>query len=88
MFRIVLAATGLPRDKNPTVAEDIEEEFTRRPWHQNVRCIWEGDKLILQAENDFDSDGLALLDEFSDVITACAEDVGDGGLEIVSVQPV
>ena len=85
MFRITLAATGLSRVNNPTVQRDIEEEFTHRPWHQNVRCYWDEGKLILEAENDSDSDGLALMDEFSDAISACAQDVGDGGLEVVSV---
>ncbi len=39
----------------------------------------------LQAENDFDSNGLALLDEFSDAISASIADGFDGGIEVVSV---
>jgi hypothetical protein len=56
-----------------------------RPWHQNVRCEWDGSRLMLQAENDFDSNGLALLDEFSDAISASIADGFDGGIEVVSV---
>jgi hypothetical protein len=40
---------------------------------------------MLQAENDFDSNGLALLDEFSDAISASIADGFDGGIEVVSV---
>jgi hypothetical protein len=57
--------------KEPVCARDIVEEFTHRPWHENVTCSWDGGTLILQAENDYDEKGLALLDEFSDAIAAC-----------------
>jgi len=40
---------------------------------------------MLQAENDFDSNGLTLLDEFSDAISASIADGFDGGIEVVSV---
>lgn len=50
---------------------DVAEEFTHRQWHQNVRCTWTGDILLLVADNDFDSDGEALADEFSDAVAAC-----------------
>jgi hypothetical protein len=40
---------------------------------------------ILQAENDFDSNGLALSDEFSDAISACIKDAGDGSIDVQSV---
>jgi hypothetical protein len=42
--------------------------------------------LILQADNDFDSNGLALLDEFSDAISACIKDSFDGDLRVLSVR--
>jgi hypothetical protein len=50
-----------------------------------VECKWNGSQLILQAENDFDSDGLALMDEFSDTISACISNVGDADIAVVSV---
>jgi hypothetical protein len=56
-----------------------------RPWHKDASCAWDGSKLILQAENDFDSNGLALLDEFSDAISACIKDGFDGDLKVVSI---
>ena len=85
MYRIVLACKGVPANVGAVAARDITEEFTHRPWHQNVRCEWDGARLVLQGEHDFDSNGLALLDEFSDAISASIADGFDGGIEVVSV---
>jgi hypothetical protein len=87
MYRIVVACNGVPANVGAAAVRDITEEFTHRPWHQNVRCEWDGSRLMLQAENDFDSNGLALLDEFSDAISASIADGFDGGIEVVSVSP-
>ena len=84
-YRIVLACRVVPAAVGAVAARDITEEFTHRPWHQNVRCEWDGSRLMLQSENDFDSNGLALLDEFSDPISASIADGFDGGIEVVSV---
>jgi hypothetical protein len=88
MYRIVLACNGVPAHVGEAAARDITEEFTHRPWHQNVTCGWNGTQLILQADNEFDSKGLALLDEFADAISACIEDGFDGGVDVVSVSPL
>jgi hypothetical protein len=88
VYRIVLACRGVPAHAGAAGARDINEEFAHRPWHKNVNCEWDGSRLILQADNDFDSNGLALLDEFSDAISACIEDGFDGGIDIVSVDPL
>ncbi len=88
MYRIVLACSGVPAHAGEAAARDITEEFTHRPWHKNVSCKWIGSQLILQADNDFDSSGLALLDEFSDAISACIEDGFDGDVDVVSVSPL
>ncbi|HEY2392681.1 MAG TPA: hypothetical protein VGK22_16015 [Candidatus Angelobacter sp.] len=85
MFRIVLACKGVPTHAGAPGARDITEAFTHRPWHQNVTCEWDGAQLILQADNDYDDKGLALLDEFSDEISACIKDPGEGDIEVVSV---
>jgi hypothetical protein len=71
LYRIKLACDGIPPSAGPQSAIEIAEEFTQRPWHQNVRCSWDGFSLILTAENDFDENGLALRDEFSDAVVAC-----------------
>jgi hypothetical protein len=85
MYRIVLGCKGIPANAGAAGARDIFEELTRRPWHKNVTCVWDGAGLILQADNDFDSNGLALVDEFSDAISACIKDGFDGGIEVLSV---
>lgn len=88
MYRIVLACKGVPTDVGAVAARDITEEFTHRPWHKNARCEWDGSRLVLQADNDFDSNGLALMDEFSDAIAACIAEGFEGGIDVVSVSPV
>ena len=88
MYRVVLVCKSVPADAGAAAARDIVEEFTHRPWHQNVSCEWDGSQLVLQADNDFDSNGLVLLDEFSDAISACLKDTFDGDIEVVSVTPL
>jgi hypothetical protein len=87
LYRIILECNGVPVHAGAEAARDITKEFIQRPWHQNVRCEWDGSRLILRAENDFDSDGLALRDEFSDAISAYIQDGFDGDIDIVSVSP-
>jgi hypothetical protein len=86
MYRIVLTCHGIPVHAGVTGAREITEEFTHRPWHKKVICRWDGSQLILEAENDFDSDGRALSDEFSDAISACIQDPGEGDIDVVSVE--
>jgi hypothetical protein len=85
-YRIELAGDGVPQDAGSQVATDIKDEFGHRPWHENVQCEWNGAVLILIAENDYDSDGRALLDEFSDAIAACIAEGFDGNIRLVSVK--
>jgi len=85
MYRIVLACKVVSAHEGLTGAQCIQEEFTRRPWHTNVKCEWDDGRLILQADNDYDSNGRALMDEFSDSISACISNAGDGVIEVLSV---
>jgi hypothetical protein len=85
MYRIVLSCKDVPANVGAVAARDISEEFTHRSWHTNVTCVWDGSQLILQADNDFDSNGLALVDEFSDAISACIKDGFDGNIEVLSI---
>jgi len=87
MFRVELNCSGLPSDLGSQAAEDITNSFKERTWHQNVRCTWDGALLRLVAENDFDSNGLALLDEFSDEICNCIAE-GFGPIRVVSVTEI
>jgi hypothetical protein len=88
MYQIVLVCLGVPPDAGPSAATDIADEFTHRPWHENVTCTWDGSRLILQAENDFDSTGAALSDEFSDAIAACIAVGFDGSILLDSITSV
>jgi hypothetical protein len=45
----------------------------------------DGRILRLEADNDYDENGLALLHEFSDAIAACIKDAGDGDLRVAAV---
>jgi hypothetical protein len=82
-FRVVLACEGVSPEAGPQAAIDVAEEFANRPWHHSVSCTWDGRALLLQAENDFDSDGVALADEFSDAVAASI-DGGFGPIRVVS----
>jgi hypothetical protein len=86
MYQVTLACSGVPANVGAKAALDITEEFAHRGWHQNACCKWDGSKLILQADNDFDSNGLALVDEFSDAIAACIVHEFDGDIHVVSVK--
>ncbi|HWZ32717.1 MAG TPA: hypothetical protein VNX18_15350 [Bryobacteraceae bacterium] len=69
-YRVILICDGVPLEGGPQAAIDVTEEFTHRPWHQNVESAWDGKSLVLRAENDYDPNGTALMDEFSDAIAA------------------
>jgi hypothetical protein len=85
MHRITLACEDVPPELGPAAAIDITEEFTHRPWRQNVRCEWDRTRLLLYAENDWDGDAKALIDEFSDAISACIQGGFEGGIKIVVI---
>jgi hypothetical protein len=87
-YRVTLACDGVPADAGAQAATDITDEFKQRPWHQNVTCEWDGRSLILEAENDFDARGLALMDEFSDAISACVREHFDGDIRVVSNEEI
>ena len=85
MYRITLACGGVPPELGPVAAIDITEEFTHRQWHQNVRCEWDRTRLVLYAENDWDGHAKALIDEFSDPLSACVKEGFGGGIRIVAI---
>ena len=71
MFKITVSCQGVSEPAASVGLADILSEFATRPWHQNVSCRWDKERIVLEAENDYDSNGQALLDEFSDAICAC-----------------
>lgn len=67
-------------------AKGITTEFCEhRPWYSRVSCNWDGARLILQSESDVDSDGSALLDEFSDCTAAYVRELFDGEIKVESI---
>ena len=86
MYRIVLACCGVPESAGAEAAADITAEFAEhRQWHKKVSCTWDGTRLLLQADNDFDPEGLALMDEFSDCTAAYVKELFDGEIKVESI---
>jgi hypothetical protein len=89
MFRVTLACTGVPAEAGEEAARDIQKEFAdHRRHHQNVVCTFANGELILVAQNDYDPDGLALMDEFSDCIAAYIAEPFDGEIRLVSATTI
>lgn len=88
MYRVILRVERVPDDIGPQMATDITDGFKERTWHEKVVCSYEDGGLTLTSENDFDDNGLATLDEFSDEFSAnllrSYED--DGNLRVLSVE--
>lgn len=87
-YRIFLQCVGIPPDAGAAAAKNITDAFLRRPWHHNVSCDWDGSRLNLVGENDFDPQGLALSDEFSDEISASISGGFDGDIQVVSITQI
>jgi len=86
MFRVTLICDGLPSNAGEEAARDITKEFAEhRQWHSRVSCEWDGSRLILRSENDFDENGHATWDEFDDCITAYISSPGDCQTRIESI---
>jgi hypothetical protein len=84
MFRVTLACNGVPAGVGPIAARDIQQNFAEhRQHHMNVICKFTNGELVLTAENDFDPDGLALMDEFSDLLSAYIAEAFDGDIRLV-----
>jgi len=86
MFRVTLLCEGLSAAVGEETARDIAKEFADfRQWHSRVTCDWDGAKLVLRSENDFDETGLATLDEFGDCIAAYVTNYEGSSIRIESV---
>ena len=86
MARITLSCSGVPSSAGEEAARDITREFEEhRQWFTNVQCSWDGSRLILSADSDFDRDGDALRDEFSDCIAAYVAEGFNGELRVESI---
>ena len=87
-YRVVLQCDGLPSAAGVKAAQDITTNFSKRNWHRNAVCDWDGKFLVITVENDFDRDGRATMDEFSDEISACISGGFDGDLRVLSVMEI
>lgn len=84
MFRVTLACEGVPASAGQAAAQDIQKEFAEfRQHHKNVACTFADGELVLTAENDFDPNGLALMDEFSDCLSAYIVEAFGGRIRLV-----
>lgn len=88
MFEIVVSCKGLREATGLAAVTDVTDEFAERPWQQAVLCWWENGLLMLRARNDYDDNGQALADEFSDAICACTPIEDEIGIRIVSVNEI
>lgn len=78
-------ATGITPEQWPEVISDVREEFASRHWHRVIDIRWSAQMLLLTVDNDYDADGEALADEFSDTIGAYAPGTLGYSVRIVSV---
>src|SRR5271166_3632770 len=86
-YRLVLQCDGVPPASGVEGAKLITANFAKRTWYKNAICSWDGDRLTLSVEN-FDRDGRAVMDEFSDEISACIREGFNGDLRVVSVTEI
>lgn len=87
MYRITIECLDVAPNLGPQAARDIEQEFrVHRTWHRELSCAFADGKLLLVACNDFDVEGEALLDEFSDCLVAYLGEHGE--MRILRVEQV
>lgn len=86
MYRLTLECHHVPAVAGDEAARDITEAFRLHyPHEHNVSCTFVEGQLRLVAENDYDPEGLNLMDGVSDNICAHVEPfVGD--FKLVSVE--
>jgi hypothetical protein len=86
MYRLVLVCSRIPIGEGSEAARDLTIEFAKhRTRHSNVVCSYADGKLRLVAENDLDPNGPALMDEFSDCLSAFIATPFDGDLTMQSI---
>jgi hypothetical protein len=87
LYRVIVTCAGVPPQQGASLAANVAEEFAHRPWEEHVRCEWDGSVLSLRADNDFDANGLAVLDEFRDAVIACLAEFTSVTFAVASVEP-
>lgn len=89
MYRVTLECSGVPPHEGDTAAIGIARNFAEhRLHHANVSCTFADGIMTLVAENDFDPKGLALMDEFSDCLSAYIATRFDGDIIVKSTSAI
>jgi hypothetical protein len=88
MYQSTVICTGLSNEEAWEAVAGMLTEFAQRLWQQVVPCEWRDDVLRLSAENDADSTGMALLDEFGDAICAYINYSGEIHVSVESILEV
>jgi len=77
----------VPEAEGAEAATDIAKEFNdfRGPRYTNAKCVFQNGVLTLTCENDgWDADGVNLMDEFSDCISAYIATHFEGDIRFIS----
>ncbi|WP_141211456.1 hypothetical protein [Rhodoferax sp. TH121] len=85
MYRTTVICKGLTETEAREAVTDMLSEFEQRPWQLDVACEWRDGVLRLSAQNEVDSTGMALLDEFGDAVVAY---INYGGEVLMMVETV
>lgn len=85
MYRTTVICSGLSDEEAKQAVADMLSEFAQRPWQEAVACEWRDGVLRLSAQNDADANGIALLDEFGDAVTAYINYAGPIRIELESI---
>ena len=85
MYRVTVSCRGLSEAESSAAQPDLLDEFADRPWHSSLSLSWQDGVLSVTAENDFDSTGAAMLDEFWDAVHACVNWKGPVQFRVESV---
>lgn len=85
MYRTTVICMGLTEAEAREAVADMLSEFEQRPWQLDVACEWRDGVLRLSAQNEVDSTGMALLDEFGDAVVAYINYAGEVRMTVESV---
>ncbi len=85
MYRATVICRGLTEAEASEAVTDMLSEFQQRPWQLEVACEWNEGVLRLSAQNEVDSTGMALLDEFGDAVVAYINYAGEVNMAVESV---
>ena len=88
VFRVSVVCESIEPESWPDAPSDVAEEFAARDWQKIIDCRWDGSTLVLVAENDYDHNGEALADEFSDTVAAYAPGASGYGIRVLAAATV